>query len=452
MSIDNLISDLLNLNLDTPSADSVSIKPVESLNLRKTPNIEKSNSNIRSSKSAMAQFKPEYLNCVPIFDGSPNDLNRYLATCQSLIDTFYDVVNPQIFQNVYLLNCLVGKLSGQAKLVVNIQNVTTWVELKDTLRRNFADQRDEACLNRDLVMMKQLPSEKPSQFYDRILYILNLLCSYIDSHENNDEAKILKRNLYNELSLKTFLSGLKEPLGTTIRCMRPTCLTQALQFVTQEYNVHYFQNQSKPSTVIQKHNNFRPMQQNAHSNNAWQPNFIRPNNQFNAHTPNNAFRPSFPSQPVNIRPNYNRPQQKFFTNSQVFNKPGNKTNVFRPNQQKQVTQQPTAMSGVETSMFKPLQSTSNYNPPKFAFEEIYNAETENLNQSETFTADENQYNYYDHYSYQDQPYANNAYYEADVQPGFHASSSDHNLTQQNPYEHHENNENFREVSQDNQNT
>ncbi|XP_071052902.1 uncharacterized protein [Onthophagus taurus] len=175
--------------------------------------------------------KPEYLNCVPQFAGNPNELIRYIQTCQSLITAFYDVSKPNDFQNIYLLHSLIGKLTGNARLVVNIQNVSTWESLKITLQRNFVDQRDEACLNTDLVMLRQNSNEQPHQFYDRCLHILNLICSYVDMHEHTEPANALKRNLYNKLTLKTFLSGLKEPLGTTIRCMRPTNLNEALQFI-----------------------------------------------------------------------------------------------------------------------------------------------------------------------------------------------------------------------------
>ncbi|KAJ8956429.1 hypothetical protein NQ314_006728 [Rhamnusium bicolor] len=199
----------------------------------------------------MAQFKPEYLSCVPQFDGNPNELNRFLSTCDSIITAFYDATNPNNFHNVYLLNSLIGKLTGSAKVVVNIQSVTTWNELKDTLYRNFADQRDEACLNRDLVLLKQFPNEKPQQFFDRCLQILNLICSYVDIHEEQVEAKILKRDLYNKLTLKTFLSGLTEPMGKTIRCMRPTDMNQALQFIIQEENIQYYQNFTSKNFIKQ---------------------------------------------------------------------------------------------------------------------------------------------------------------------------------------------------------
>lgn len=444
MSIENLLANFENLRIPS-SADTDSDSETDSLNISTVNNNHNLN-NILSNNinSNMSQFKPEYLNCVPTFDGNPNDLNRYISTCQTLIDNFYNAQSANDFQNIYLLNSLISKLSGQAKLIINIQNVSTWDDLKDTLRRNFADQRDEACLNRDLVMMKQLPNEKPSQFYDNVLHILNLLCSFIDSHETTSAAKILKRNLYNDLALKTFLSGLKEPLGTTIRCMRPQSLMQAFQFVSEEHNVNYFQNQTKSSAnTFKNNNNFKA---NNHANN-FHSNFTnRPF--FNQQNPQYAFRPNFPSQPVNVRPSFNRPPQKYFTNSQVFGKSGSKPNyAFRPNQQKQFPA-PTPMSGVETSKFKPFtavnannNNSNNYNPPKFGFEELYNAETQNLSQ----------YEQNDQYYYQDQPYdcfpsTSAQYFESNFeQNDASGQAPDHDLTQQYYLEETDNNENFQET-------
>lgn len=390
MSIDDLTSEFQRLILNIPLSDSQSLESRPYLSLSESIN----------QTENMAEFKSEYLKCVPIFDGDPNELNRYLTTCESIINNFYDLRNPNSFQNVYLLNSLVSKLSGNAKLVVNIQNVSTWTELKDALYRNFADQRDETCLNRDLVMLRQLPNEKPQFFYDKVLHILNLLCSYVDIHEQTADAKALKRNLYNSLALKTFLAGLKEPLGTTIRCMKPTTLVQALQFVTEEDNIHYFQNFS-------------------HKN---QPQVLRPNTQtqmrpnFNAHTQNNQFRApqTFPSRPIPIQP---RPvnQQRFFTNSQVFKYPQQNRNVFKPNnsnvsnmtrptpmsvsatinrQPSTMNTQPSAMNRQPSTMNRqPQQQRLNYTPNQynsyftqnpstsrnFVSEELFNTDVDELN-------------------------------------------------------------------------
>lgn len=367
-----------------------------------------SDSSISEIKMAQ-QFKPEYLSCIPQFDGNPNDLNRYLAVCQSVVDTFYVANEPNNFQNIYLLNCIIGKLTGNAKLILGTQNVQTWDELKTTLSRHFADQRDEACLNRDLVLLRQQNAEKPSQFYERILHILNLLCSYVNIHEANDAAKALKRSLYNDLALKTFLSGLKEPLGTTIRCMRPRDLPEALQFVTQEYNTQYFQNLSKIPNQKQPNEYFRP---------AINQNYPRPQSTFNIHTPHNFFnnRPSFPSQPIAIRPNYNKMQQRYPTNSQVFKsqRPNQQTNVFKPNPNKQFPP-PTPMStstrqtnnnfrgntGQQPHFKNHFQSRPNQQP-NFVVEELYNTNSydtdtlgpeysEGLEQDPYFYDKDNQY-------------------------------------------------------------
>lgn len=388
--LNELIDRLSNLNFVSPSTDSSSSAAEEEtiLDNNSSKNSKQSSTagNILISKVNnfnlpnltnfdMAQFKPEYLSCIPQFDGNPNDLNRYLAVCQSIIDTFYNVNQPNDFQNIYLLNSIISKLTGNAKVVLGTQNVTTWGELKSILSRHFADQRDEACLNRDLVMLRQQINEKPSQFYDRIMHILNLLCSYVDLHENSDTAKLLKRNLYNDLALKTFLSGLKEPLGTTIRCMRPKDLPEALQFVTEEYNINYFQNISKISHPKQPTQQFRATQP------MFQPRNV-PFSTFNSHTPHNHFsqNQSFPSQPIPIRPDYSRIPNRFPTNSQVFkNRPSN-TNVFRPNQGKPLPP-PTPMSistrqtnNIPKFNNRPSHFQSQPNvQPKFIAEELYNA-------------------------------------------------------------------------------
>ncbi|KAJ8976923.1 hypothetical protein NQ317_005095 [Molorchus minor] len=343
----------------------------------------------------MAQFKSEYLKCVPQFDGNPNELNRYLSTCESLISHFYDPTNPNNFENIYLLNSLVSKLTGNARLVTNIQSVTTWEELKDTLTRNFADQRDEACLNRDLVLLRQYQNEKPQQFFDRCLQILNLLCSYVDAHEATADAKVLKRNLYNNLALNTFLAGVREPLGTTLRCMRPTSMTQALQFIIQEENVSYFQSftnkpynkyasaQNKPPAPSQKQNNnfhnSHPTQQFGFQN---QNNFGRPQNNFVGPQTNfGRFQNTFSNQPSQFQNRVNNQSQGFSRNSQMFRPP--QQNVFKPNQNNQNFPKPTPMS-VSTrqtssnNVRQPMRPPYQYQPQQrnFTFEELHNAEVE----------------------------------------------------------------------------
>ncbi|KAH0998395.1 hypothetical protein HUJ05_010931 [Dendroctonus ponderosae] len=98
------------------------------------------------------------------------------------------------------------------------------------------NKRDQSCLNRDLVMLKQLPHETAQKFYDKCLEILNLLCGHVDAHETAAAAAV-KRDLYQKVTLKTFLSGLRKPLGTVIRPPRPFTNSQVFGKTPVQQNV-----------------------------------------------------------------------------------------------------------------------------------------------------------------------------------------------------------------------
>lgn len=409
--INDLLVQLETLNLKEPSTDQIPITSNSSLT--------KSNNNFIK----MAEFRTEYLKCVPEFSGNPNDLSRYLSVCQSIIDSFYIAQQPNHFQNIYILNCIIGKLTGNAKLVLGTQNVNTWDELKNILNRHFADQRDEACLNRDLVMLRQQSNESPSQFYDRVLHILNLLCSYINIHEENDDARILKRNLYNNLALKTYLSGLKEPLGTTIRCMRPVDLPEALQFVTEEGNIGYFQSNSKF--------------QNSSRSSVQNPRFLNNSAQRNVISPGNSYQQNF-----NF-PRQSQSENRMQQNSQFYSQPfinRPTTNVFRPNQNRPLPKPtPMSISTRQTTRFnRPYVNNRNNfqnlsrggqipnQSPNFRVEELYNTNVV----KETFNPGINTDNYASREGY-DEPWGNtsqqNNYYENAESAEFQINKSERNF-------------------------
>ncbi len=453
-NIDQLESENNILPIDSSNLDLTAFAQTITL-LRSQQNLNFSPLNIATVNLpvTMAQFKPEYLSCVPKFEGNPCELNRYLATCKSLIDNFYDTVNVNCFQNIFLINSLIGKLSGNARLVVNVQNVSTWDGLKNTLTRHFADRRDESCLNRDLVLTKQNANETPQSYYDRILELLNLLCSYVDAHDDVATAQI-KRNLYTELALKTFLAGLREPLGNTIRCMSPKDLADAIQLVIRESNTKYFQNQPNHNNSNANHTKPKPQQHQFRFNGPTR------NFGYNNYTPN-QFKQPFPSQPINIRPNANIRPQKFFSNSQVFGKP-KPTNVFRQNPGK-ILPKPTPMSGVSfqnTQNFTPVAQASNFQQPqqqyqqqpKYAFEELFTTELDPTSEEYQYsysnvinqTYPENNANYDEQQIYNPE---NSYYYYADP-----AQINYTNETQEEPTTSNQAVEsNFQESAEDNQN-
>lgn len=80
------------------------------------------------------------------------------------------------------------------------------------------------------------------KFYDRCIYILNLFCIHLSYHEMTEAARKLKRDLYQNVTLNTFLPRLKEPLRTIFLCMKLDCRRQALQYAIQDENAQFFLN------------------------------------------------------------------------------------------------------------------------------------------------------------------------------------------------------------------
>lgn len=409
MSIENIVEEFNKLQVNSSTDSQIPLTSNIQENQSNSSNSSLNIGSFRLNNLLIMAFKPEYLNCVPNFDGNPSELNRYLSTCESIITTFYDRQNLNNFQNVYILNSLISKLSGNARSVVNIQNCSNWDDLKTTLYRNFADQRDEACLNRDLVLLRQNANEKVNHFYDRILEILNLLCSFVDIHETTPESKQLKRTLYTKLALKTFICGLKEPLGTTIRCMRPQTLEEAMQFIRDEENTSYFQtvsnrNNYKPNPT-QNQLNHSPLQRNFNNQNQSLPRNFSNQNQYNIpsqsrnfssqyqpnrypNNNNNYQNKPFPSQPIKIQPQY-VPQRRLPTGSEVFGSPQQQnTNVFKPNQNKSLpTPTPMSVSTRQTNRSE-MYNTNVEDVPEFYesrdqnYDEMHHEDDENLIQIE----------------------------------------------------------------------
>ena len=333
MSIETLISTISKLTLNSTDSDIS-----DSTNAQSSTDYLIAN---KAKQKTMA-FKVEYLNCVPNFDGNPNDLQEFLDSAESIIDTFFDVSNPTCFQNIYVFKSISNKLTGSAKTAVNIQQPTNWIELKETLNRNFCDQRDDTCLVRDLVLLKQ-NNDKPLAFYEKCTKLLNLLCSYVNANETETAVKTAKRKFFAKLALKSFLCGLREPLGSTIRAMRPDTIQKALQYIMEEDNARYYRHDQKPNFQNQNASNF-------------------------------------PSQPINIKPKQNLPQQKYFSNQQVFGKqpqagPAAK-NVFRPNPNYR-PQPPTPMSGVSGN-------SGNRGPQFHNFQKRKNSEIHHQESEEDF--------------------------------------------------------------------
>lgn len=340
-----------------------------------------SNNNLTENSimpSNVPAFDVKNLVILPNFDGNSNDLHDFLNIATTLFTYYYDNTNHTCIQNILLFRGILSKLTGRAKEVVSIYGCENWQDVKTVLIQNFGDQRDENSLTRDLVNLKQ-NNETPLQFYEKCMSILNALCNYIDLHNDNVVIKNSKKDFFRKQTLTTFLAGLKEPLGSTIRAMRPTNLAVAMQFIQEENNIRYLQRNQPPTNFQHSKKHTTPLQP---PRPVWNQQYSAMAQQFPPSWP--QYRPAwqpqfsqqrpFPTGPIAINP---RPSttQRFPTNSEVFGKPQNVWSP-KPGMPKQMAP-PTPMSvntrNSGSNYFKPHPNSK----PTFHFEELFNIEQTN---------------------------------------------------------------------------
>lgn len=184
------------------------------------------------------------LRLVPEFDGNPHTLIRFLSICDKLVEE-YGSTEPGLI-NISLLNGILNKITGPAaRTLANNGIPNDWSGIRTSIINNFSDHRDETSLYTDLSSLTQ-GADTPHIFYEKCQNMLCTIITYIQLHETIPTTIESKRELYKSLTLKTFLSGLHEPLGSRIRCMRPPTLQKALEYTQEELNTMYLQQKHIP--------------------------------------------------------------------------------------------------------------------------------------------------------------------------------------------------------------
>lgn len=400
ISVDSVSENNQGLELDL--VNFFSQLRIKSNNSRSIPRDSTSILLSNSSEMSLPVLDMKNLSIIPNFNGNPNKLHRFISVSESILNHYYDRQNLNNFQNTLLINGILNKLEGRAEEVVAINGAQNWTDIRNALLQNFGDQRDENCLNQDLVNLRQKPNETPYQFHERVVHLLNTICNYVDLHCENAEQQC-KRDFFTKQALKTFLAGLKEPLGPTIRAMRPTTLAQALQFIHEEDNIKYLQRSNQTNNVIVK----KPIHN--HPQNYFNPQFQQNYSQPRPLTFPQQQRPfqfQFPRGPVNIQRHPNPPVQRFPTNSQVFGRP---QNVWKPNPSAPTPQQnkPTPMSvstrNTTPQFRRPPQNNyfqNNGQKPNIISEELFNTEHYDTQPTDETGAACPEYSYDDEQTYE----------------------------------------------------
>lgn len=305
----------------------------------------------------MAQHDPDTifkaLRLVPEFDGNPNILPRFINLCDQLCASYLSTTPGSELSNLCLFNGILNKITGNAARTINSNGIpSNWAGIRKALINNFSDQRDETALYNDLSLASQ-GNSTPQIFYDHCQNLFSTIMTYVTLHETVQTTIDAKRDLYKKLTMQAFVRGLKEPLGSRIRCMRPDSAEKALEFVQEELNVMYLQ-QRNDSVLDRKNNLPKPIQMVSYS--MPQRSFVPPS-PMQSHVPvQQPWKPNFQMNPV-----YRPPQGPTRTQQMFRALPPNyrpQSNVFKlpPRNISQNTGS-KPMSGVSNYVARPLPPT-----------------------------------------------------------------------------------------------
>lgn len=358
------------------------------------------------------------LRLLPEFDGNPNTLTRFINLSDQLVQRFLNPTPGNELENQALLNGILNKVTGPAARFINSNGIPTdWNGIRTALINNFADQRDETALYNDLSLLTQGQST-PQEFYENCQTLFSTIMTYVTLHDNLSTTIEAKRELYKKLTLQSYLRGLKEPLGSRIRCMRPVSIEKALEYVQEETNTLYLQQRNNNFLDNKKQPNNPFVSQTKPSHN--QPSTMTPIN-FSVPGPSRqppmlVQQPWRPNEGNNLpKANYHGPtrtQQIFRALPPNYNERSNvfrmiPRNAFGNPQNGPGPQKPTPMSGVSHFVSRPMPArahdwTKSGNPPPSNY---FKARELNLNECPRYEYGP----YYDSsgYYYLDSEYNNN---------------------------------------------
>lgn len=349
-------------------------------NIKNNINIEKDSDTNKIEMENIQIFNslriPDVVKDLPNFDGNPRTLYDFLSNVEEIL-TILNLADGCAYGKI-ILRAIRNKIIGQANEILNMYGTPIqWAIIKNNLITHYSDKRNETSLIRDLHLIKQ-GTETVEKYYASIIEIFSTMINHIRVHEIDINVIESKRKLYEEMCLNTFLSGLKEPLGSTIRAMQPKSLAEGLNLCLKEQNIYY----------IRGTQGINKTQVNVPQSNLNQQNFKfhnLPRPPLNSNQTN--FKLTYPTNPYPILPTPNIPRfnnhltRPNFSNNNYFKPP-----QFQPQRNLPLNQnhfRPTLNHNIKNP--EPMDTSSanskfRYNQPnytpKFKSEELFNVESD----------------------------------------------------------------------------
>lgn len=263
---------------------------------------------------------PQVLRDFPPFSGDPIKLHKFIRSIDNLMPSINLARNTPMY--AIWQQCIRSKVIGEADDILELYGTgIEWNDIKATLITHYSDKRDEVSLTRDLFKIRQ--KGEINDYYGEISHIVSLLVNLLNINEPNHDVRIAKNSFYQQMGLKVFLSGLKDPLGPIIRAQSPQTLKDALRLCLEEANYHFVKPTSKEYFFSKARADVPPDQRSQPNPKNYQQNFpIQP-----------FYRPFYPVLQFDPRLAPNLPQlRNNLPNIPPSQQPGPSWRVPTPNQ------------------------------------------------------------------------------------------------------------------------
>ena len=154
---------------------------------------------------------PDIIKDLPKFDGNSRLLYEFINNVEEILALIQNTENTP--QGKIFLRAIRNKIEGEANEVLNMYGTQlVWEEIKANLILHYSDKRSETSLIRDLHNLQQ-NRNTVEYFYSEIIQLQAALMNNIRIHETDQNVISSKKDLFSEMCLTSFLSGLREPLG-----------------------------------------------------------------------------------------------------------------------------------------------------------------------------------------------------------------------------------------------
>lgn len=247
---------------------------------------------------------PDAIKDLPRFDGNPRLLHEFINNVEEILLHIRGADGTPYGQ--ILLRAVRNKITEQANEVLNMYGTAlNWDDIKGNLILHYSDKRTETSLIRDLHGIRQ-DGKTVEAFYSQVMEIQSALYNNIMIHETDQNVITAKKELFAGMCLNSFMTNLREPLGASIRAMRPESLATALSFCIKEQNIFYGQVRNRQT--FDQRTKFQPY-----------PNYGNARSGYGQSFGNTFSRPRQSSQFSGPRPNFNPGNSPFKYQRPPFN-------------------------------------------------------------------------------------------------------------------------------------